>query len=287
MPHELDDLERVLIELNKSSKYVDGSNYEICISMSLSDYLINWETSLVSKDFFIHKFNKLKKLTDWCSNSTFQIREDIMGALQAKRITHLEFKDATHFIWLDTDIIFDEMGLVHLENGAKTIESQNITKYIITPEVVKYWDITWDCIVNENFLDKELDYCKTCNPFTDSGVKGDISIETVNNNVNGQPRFKFGAGWLVMISKELLDRIPLPESMGAYGPDDTFLMHGMEKLVRYGEDIYQFKLKNYVVCENFLYRNQSEYTYLIDRIDRKDEFLLISHQAFSSEINKL
>ena len=287
MPHELDDLERVLIELNKSSKYIDGSNYEICISMSLSDYLINWETSLVSKEFFIHKFNKLKKLTDWCNDSTFQIREDIMGALQSKRITHLEFKDATHFIWLDTDIVFDEMGLVHLENGAKTIESQNITKYIITPEVVKYWDTTWDCIVNENFLDKELDYCKTCNPFTDSGVKGDISIETVNNNVNGQPRFKFGAGWLVMVSKELLDKIPLPESMGAYGPDDTFLMHGMEKLVRRGEDIYQFKLKNYVVCENFLYRNQSEYTYLIDRIDRKDEFLLISHQAFSSEINKL
>lgn len=287
MPHELDDLERVLIELNKSSKYVDGSNYEICISMSLSDYLINWKTSLVSKDFFIHKFNKLKKLTDWCSNSTFQIREDIMGALQAKRITHLEFKDATHFIWLDTDIVFDEMGLVHLENGAKTIESQNITKYIITPEVVKYWDTTWDCIVNENFLDKELDYCKTCNPFTDSGVKGDISIETVNNNVNGQPRFKFGAGWLVMVSKELLDRIPLPESMGAYGPDDTFLMWGMELLVRRGEPIYQFKLKNYVVCENFYYRNQSEYTYLIDRINRKDEFLKIAHEAFKSELDKL
>ena len=287
MPHELDDLERVLIELNKSSKYIDGSNYEICISMSLSDYLINWKTSLVSKDFFIHKFNKLKKLTDWCSNSTFQIREDIMGALQAKRITHLEFKDATHFIWLDTDIVFDEMGLVHLENGAKTIESQNITKYIITPEVVKYWDTTWDCIVNDNFLEKELDYCKTCNPFTDSGVKGDISIETVNNNVNGQPRFKFGAGWLVMISKELLDRIPLPESMGAYGPDDTFLMWGMELLVRRGEPIYQFKLKNYVVCENFYYRNQSEYTYLIDRIDRKDEFLKIAHEAFKPELDKL
>jgi len=287
MPHELGDLERVLIELNKSSKYVDGSNYEICISMGLSDYLINWETSLVSKDFFIHKFNKLKKLTDWCSNSTFQIREDIMGALQAKRITHLEFKDATHFIWLDTDIIFDEMGLVHLENAAKTIESQNITKYIITPEVVKYWDTTWDCIVNENFLEKELDYCKTCNPFTDSGVKGDISIETVNNNVNGQPRFKFGAGWLVMLSKELLDRIPLPESMGAYGPDDTFLMWGMEKLVRRGEPIYQFKLKNYVVCENFFYRNQSEYTYLIDRIDRKDEFLKVAHTAFKPELDKL
>ena len=286
-PNELDDLERVLIELNRSSKYIKGDNYEFSISMSISDYLINWEESLVDKEFFIHKFNKLKKLTDWASNSTFQIREDIMGALQAKRITHKEFTHATHFIWLDTDIVFDEMGLAYLENGINTIESNNIEKYIITPEVVKYWDTTWDCIVNENYLDKELDYCKTCNPFTESGVKGDVSVESVSNNVYGQPQFKFGAGWLVVVSKYLLDSIPLPESMGAYGPDDTFLMWGMEKLKRRGEDIYQFKLKNYVVCENFYYRNQSEYDLLIKRINRKDEFLQIAHSVFNSEIDKL
>jgi len=286
-PNELDDLERVLIELNRSSKYIKGDNYEFSISMSISDYLINWEESLVDKEFFIHKFNKLKKLTDWASNSTFQIREDIMGALQAKRITHKEFTHATHFIWLDTDIVFDEMGLAYLENGINTIESNNIEKYIITPEVVKYWDTTWDCIVNENYLDKELDYCKTCNPFTESGVKGDVSVESVSNNVYGQPQFKFGAGWLVVVSKYLLDSIPLPESMGAYGPDDTFLMWGMEKLKRRGEDIYQFKLKNYVVCENFYYRNQSEYDLLIKRINRKDEFLQIAHSVFKSEIDKL
>lgn len=287
MPHELDDLERVLIELNRSSKYIKGENYEFSISMSISDYLINWEESLVDKEFFIHKFNKLKKLTDWASNSTFQIREDIMGALQAKRITHKEFTHATHFIWLDTDIVFDEMGLAYLENGINTIESNNIQKYIITPEVVKYWDTTWDCIVNENYLDKELDYCKTCNPFTESGVKGDVSVESVSNNVYGQPQFKFGAGWLVVVSKYLLDSIPLPESMGAYGPDDTFLMWGMEKLKQRDEDIYQFKLKNYVVCENFYYRNQSEYDLLIKRINRKDEFLKIAHSAFKSELDKL
>jgi hypothetical protein len=252
MPHELDDLERVLIELNKSSKYIDGSNYEICISMSLSDYLINWNESLVSKDYFIQEF------------------------------TH-----ATHFIWLDTDIVFDEMGLAYLENGITSIESNDITKYIITPEVVKYWDTTWDCVVNENYLDKELDYCKTCNPFTESGIKGDVSVETVSNNVNGQPSFKFGAGWLVVVSKPLLDTIPLPEAMGAYGPDDTFLMWGMEKLKQRGEDIFQFKLKNYVVCENFYYRDQSEYDYLIKRINRKDEFLQIAHSAFKPELDKI
>ena len=91
----------------------------------------------------------------------------------------------------------------------------------------------------------------------------------------------------MVVSKYLLDSIPLPESMGAYGPDDTFLMWGMEKLKRRGEDIYQFKLKNYVVCENFYYRNQSEYDLLIKRINRKDEFLQIAHNAFKSEIDKL
>jgi hypothetical protein len=91
----------------------------------------------------------------------------------------------------------------------------------------------------------------------------------------------------VVVSKELLDTVPLPEAMGAYGPDDTFLMWGMEKLKRRGEDIYQFKLKNYVVCENFYYRNQSEYDLLIKRINRKDEFLQIAHSAFNSEIDKL
>jgi len=287
MPHELDDLERVLIDLNRSSKYVKGENYEFCISMSISDYLINWDESLVDREFFIHKFNKLKKLTDWASNSTFQIRDDIMGALQAKRITQLEFTHATHFIWLDTDIVFDEMGLIYLENAVNSIESNDIKKYIITPEVVKYWDTTWDCIVNENYLDKELDYCKTCNPFTESGVKGEVSVETVINNHNGQPQFKFGAGWLVLVSKYLLDSIPLPEAMGPYGPDDTFLMWGMEKLKQRGEDIFQFKLKNYVVCENFYYRNQSEYDYLIKRINRKDEFIKISHGAFKSELDKI
>ena len=35
MPHELDDLERVLVDLNKASKFVDGSNYEFYISFSV------------------------------------------------------------------------------------------------------------------------------------------------------------------------------------------------------------------------------------------------------------
>jgi hypothetical protein len=288
MPHELDDLERVLVDLNKTSKYVDGNNYEFYISFSASDYLVNWANSKVDKQFFIDRFNSLKSLTDWASKSTFQIREEIMGAFSNKIYAHRECNDATHFIWLDTDICFDDRILHYMESAVDVIESENITnKYFITPEIVKYWDTTWDCLVNENFINKELDYCKTNNPFVDCGQYGEVGIESVFANVVGQPTTKFGAGWFTLLSKQLLDRIPLPQEMGHYGPDDTFLMWAIEKLNQTGENINQFKLKNYIVCENYIYRNRTHYDSIIDRIDRKEEFKTKSYSIFQEELNKI
>jgi hypothetical protein len=287
MPHELDDLERVLVDLNKASKFVDGMNYEFYISFSIDDYLFDWKNSKVDKQFFIDRFNSLKPLTNWASKSTYQIRDEIMGAFQCKRYAHLECEDATHFIWLDTDICFDERILFYMENAVNVLQEEKIDKYFVTPEIVKYWDTTWDCLVNQKFINKELDYCKICNPFVDSGEHGDVSIETVINNVVGQPKTKFGAGWFTLLSKSLLDKIPLPESMGAYGPDDTFLMWGIEKLNQKGENIYQFKLKNYVVCENYIFKNRKHYDSIIKRIDRKEEFQKQAYDNFQTELNKI
>lgn len=288
MPHELDDLERVLVDLNKASKFVDGNNYEFYISFSVSDYLFDWENSKVDKQFFIDRFNSLKPLTDFASKSTFQIRDEIIGAFQCKRYAHMECIDATHFIWLDTDICFDDRILFYMENAIDAIKSANITdKYFVTPEIVKYWDTTWDCLVNEKFIDKELDYCKICNPFVDCGQHGDVAVESVFANVQGQPQTKFGAGWFTLLSKSLLDRIPLPESMGAYGPDDTFLMWAIEKLNQKGENINQFKLKNYIVCENYIYRNRKHYDTIVSRIDRKEEFKQKAYSTFQEELNKI
>jgi len=288
MPHELDDLERVLIDLNKASKFVDGNNYEFYISFSVDDYLFDWENSKVDKQFFIDRFNSLKPLTDWASKSTYQIRDTILGAFSTKIYAHKECKDATHFIWLDTDICFDDKILYYMESAVDAIESEKITnKYFITPEIVKYWDTTWDCLVNENFLNKELDYCKNNNPFIDSGQYGDVGVESVFSNVPGQPTTKFGAGWFTLLSKSLLDRIPLPESMGHYGPDDTFLMWDIEKLNKNGENINQFKLKNYIVCENYTYRNRKHYDLILNRIDRKEEFKMKAYSAFQKELDEI
>jgi len=288
MPNEIDDLEKTLMDLNKASKYVNGQNYELYLALTVSDFLVDWENSKLDKQYFIDRFNKLKSLTQWAGKSSFHIREDIMGCTSLRRIAHKECIDTTHFIWLDTDIVFDERILFYIENSIDAINSENITnKYVISPECVKIWDTTWDCLVNENFLNKEVGYCKINNPFIDAGVYGDIAIETLSNNVQGQPRMKFGGGWFNCLSKELLDRAPLPETMGHYGPDDTFIMWASEKLNMNGENIYQFKLKNQVVCENYIYRDRSHYDKLIKRIDRKEDFRNQANQSFAAEIDKL
>ena len=288
MPNEIDDLERILGDLNKAAKYIDGKNYELYLALSVDDYLVNWNESKLDKQYFIDRFNALKPLTDWAGKSTFNIREDIMGCTSLRRVAHNESKDATHFIWLDTDICFDDKILFYIESSIDAIDAENITnKYIISPECVKIWDTTWDCLVNENFLNKEVGYCRINNPFVDAGQYGEVGIETLLNNVPGQPQMKFGGGWFNCLSKALLDRTPLPESMGHYGPDDTFIMWASEKLNQNGEQMYQFKLKNYVVCENYIYRDRSHYDKLIKRIDRKEEFRNQANNSFSIEINKI
>jgi hypothetical protein len=276
------------MDLNKASKYIKGENYELYLALTISDFLVDWENSKLDKQYFIDRFNKLKSLTEWAGKTSFHIREDIMGCTSLRRIAHKECTNATHFIWLDTDIVFDDKILFYIENSIDAIDSENITKkYVISPECVKIWDTTWDCLVNENFLNKEVGYCRINNPFIDAGQHGEIGVETVLNDVPNQPRMKFGGGWFNCLSKELLDRTPLPESMGHYGPDDTFIMWASEKLNQNGEQIYQFKLKNYVVCENYIYRDRTHYDKLIKRIDRKEEFRNQANNSFSIEINKI
>lgn len=288
MPNEIDDLERLLGDLNKASKYINGNDFEFFVAMTLDEYLIDWKESKLDKEYFEKRFNKLKPLTDWAGNSKFQIRTDIMGCTSLRRIAHLECKDATHFIWLDTDIYFDDRILHYIIGSIDRIkDTDDVKKYVISPECVKIWDTTWDCLVNENFLNKEIGYCKINNPFRDSGEIGDVTLETVINNVQGQPRMKFGGGWFNTISKELLDRIPVPEGLGHYGPDDTFIMWAVEKLNQNGEYILQFKLKNYIVCENYIYRDRTHYDSLIKRFDRKQTFREKAESAFVEELNKI
>ena len=284
LPYEIDDLENTLTQLKKASYYIDKKiDWCLDVTMCLADDMVNWNKSSLPKKFFEDKLLKLLSITDWCTKN-IQTSTEIKGCVSQRRYSLEKHREADYFIWLDTDIIFDERTLFYIEQSIKGT-NKDYLQTIITPEIVRVWDNTWDCIVNEQFLDKPLEYQKTNDPYKDSGIKGDISIVPVNNSNSPQSRFKFAGGWFTCISGKLLNRIGVPDSFAHYGYEDTFLMVGSEKLVReQNEEIHQFKIKNLVVCENYKYRGHYHYLNSLSVYDRREEFKKISHDNFLSEL---
>jgi len=179
------------------------------------------------------------------------------------------YYDSKYYLWLDTDIIFDPLTLAHSINSIDVIEYAGFPKFVSIPEIVRQWDSTWDCLVNERFITKPIGYQATNNPHIDATIYGDPKLEEVRNNVPNQPYMKFGGGWFALISKELMKAIPFPENYGHYGLDDTYLMWGANILQ--DPTIKQFKLKNIVVCENYFDRITT-YKGQIQFIDKREEY---------------
>ena len=287
LPYEIDDLENTLNQLKKASYYIDKKiDWCLDVTMCLADDMVNWNKSSLPKKFFEDKLIKLLSITDWCTKN-IQTSTEIKGCVSQRRYSLEKHREADYFIWLDTDIIFDERTLFYMEQGMKGT-NKDFLNSIITPEIVRVWDNTWDCIVNEQFLDKPLDYQKTNDPYKDSGIKGDVIVETVLNSNSPQSRFKFAGGWMTCLSAELIRKIGVPEGLGHYGYEDTFIMIVSELLTRSNTiNIQQLKIKNLVVCENYKYRGHYHYLNSLSVYDRRDEFKKISFSNFTSEIKKV
>ena len=284
LPHEIDDLELTLNQMKKAFRYVDEQNFILDITLALTGELTLWEQSKIPIDYFTHKYEKLRKSCDWITNKYFRVEQhsEVLGCVSKRRKVWKEYQNVDYHIWLDTDIIFDERTLAYIDSSIQSL-NKDYPHAVVSPEIVKVWDNTWDCLVNEQFLNEPLDYQKTNDPYLDCGIKGDIGIETINNTIPNQPRMKFAGGWFTCISKKLLDRITVPDSLGHYGLEDTFIMWGSDKL-KLGQ---QFKIKNLVVCENYKYRDNKYLTNFIAGIDRREEFKEIAHKNFQKEYDSL
>ena len=285
MPYELIELKNTVGKLNKASKYLsENSKWVIDIKLSVSDYLVDWTASNYTPDFFTNELDEIANSIDWAEVKVSTSTE-IMGCVSQRRASLTENSDCDYFIWLDTDIIFDERTLAYIELATLQIQ----TEYnIITPEIVRIWDSTWDCLVNEAYLRKPLGFHLECDGEVESGVKGNISVVGVSNRIPNQPEFKFSGGWFTCISSKLLKYIGIPQSFGHYGMEDTFIMWASEKLKQMGVlDIHQYKIKNLVVCENYKNRNISDLVSSLSLINRKEEFKNIALSNFQNELFKV
>jgi len=283
MVTDIDYLERTLLLLKQNSVYVDKSKFYIILDVTypLSDYFVDWDNSILKKDFFLDKFENLKKYGDWADESYFNIDEEIKGCVDYC-VNNINKYDVDDAIWLDTDIVFNPYTLnLILESSLEIKSSQS--KYIITPECVKLWDNSWDILTNNQYASKPYGYEKNNDSITDvMDILGEISLEPL---VWGNEKlFKFGGSWFTLYSKELLDSIDFPKDLKGYSPIDTFIM----TYSKYFPEITQFKIKNLVICEDYKHTPRTTYSKYLKTIDRKLEYFNSSWEIMINHLqNKL
>jgi hypothetical protein len=264
MINEIDYLERTLLFLKQNCINIDRSKYHIILDVTLpiSDYLIDWENSILKQDFFIDKFNHLKNYTDCFDEVYFNVDDKIKGCVDYCVSNVYKYNDIDAAIWLDTDIIFNNFTLhLVLESFSEIFKNQD--NFIITPEYIRLWDGSWDVVTNEYFNQFYHGYEKTNDSILDvSSLYGDVSLEPLDNN-----RFKFGGSWFTLFSKKLLDYIDFPKDLEGYSPIDTFIMNFCSQM----PNVTQYKVKGLVVCEDYKHTNKSLYQNYVKTINRKED----------------
>jgi hypothetical protein len=274
-PNEIDNLNQTLISLKRSSLYL-SYNDKIKISVMLNINLVDWENSIISKDYFISRFKDMEILTkSWAETNFFYNNSNILGNFSFHREVYKN-TESNFIITLDTDVIYSETLLANLINSAKLV-TQSEKYFIITPEIYKLWDNSWDVIVNKKYKDllPSQNYV-TEDPYIDVVYNQEPILDKIDN-------FKFAMGWFTLINKDLLRLIELPKSMGHYGPDDTFIMMCAGILRNKGINVNQFVLRNEIIRENVKYKSNL-YNNFIKNIDKKNEFREIAQNNFNKEI---
>lgn len=277
LPQEIDQLEQTLIQLKNNSKYVNGN--EFLIEVILNNNLTDWDNSLLDKDYFTDKLFKLEKLAKSWTQTNFWIsnNNEILGCTDQRRKAAREH-NCDAFIFLDVDIVFSDTLLYHFLESFNSIK-ETYPKCVITPETTRVWDDTWDIITNKEALNEEASHTNYFerDPYLTTGLMGDVSLRKIDT-------FKFAGGWATFISKELLQQVDLPDALGPYYMDDTFIMQCCIAGKLKGFKANQFVLTNEVIIENNLFRF-NHYEKYIKNINRKDEFIKTSQDNFLTSVN--
>lgn len=274
LPHEIDWFEWQIKQLKQSSYYLEEDNIIIDVTLNLN--LIEWDKSQIPKQFFIDKFKQIEKLCDFCQTQFIIDEENKCLGCNDKRREAIHSTSADNILYLDTDLIFPPELLKTIIESSKMVSNDY---YIISPQTVKMWDNSWDVITNKKYVSNpaDLDLYYKNDPFQIISN----SIEKVNLTPINQ--FKFGGGWFNLLSTKLLKFTDIPNSLGSYGVDDTYVMICCDIMKQKGYNIQQYVLEGITVIENFKYRWNPYKEYLYS-IDKQNKFKQSAEENLNKEI---
>jgi hypothetical protein len=239
MPLELEMFERFIIYYKEGFKYLDPSTDDVTmyVTLNLNPKLTDWENSELKPQWFIDKFTK--SMEGIRSYLQIVVDDSLWGTTQQKReVIELDYDQ---FIFVDPDISVHEQQL-----KLQLMASEQLSgPFIISPNIPKWWDGSWDVIVHPNFKNREIQQFRTKeswdNTFTQS--VDEVTLEPLRV-------FKFGCGMHTLYSKEFWKTVGIPNEFGGYGSEDTYAMFASVIARKMGIDVRQYVLNGLYITED-------------------------------------
>ena len=240
MPWNIDHFLFLCDTLKKSFYHLSGEDkIVINTTLNLSSKIVDWDKSKLPKEFFIEKYYITSNLlNDYTHNLKVYEGDEVYGHLDTQKECYN--KEADYYIAISPNISFSEYLLFYMMEYAKQIENEY---FILTPQIFKGWDASWDVLVNDRFKDI---------PYTEC-IDHDIhKIRSQTSNLDTPEilplnQFKY-AGWLDLYNKAFYEKLaPTPEDWKGYGPWDSYSIKICYMANQAGVDVKQYLLKNEVI----------------------------------------
>jgi len=286
LPYEIDKYEGVAKQLKINSTLLENLEVEMDVTLSVSSELMNWDKSILPKEYFAEKFINITQYFDWASpTSVFDVSEDnwLLGCVSKRRQSWKDMSiDTDALTMLDCDIVFPVHALYYIEQCM--FQLKDTVNWVLTPEIIRIWDNTWDDLVNDKYKNMDHSFYKMADTYD---IVNDPHLIDQFGKLRTISPVKFAGGWLTTISKNLLDLTEIPEELGHYGLEDTYIMecaNHMQKLDMHS--VTQYVMQGLIVCENYRYSDIQYLTNMLSPIDRRKEFLQVANSNFANSVQK-
>jgi len=219
-PNEFLMFERLMSRFDEQIN-IGKIKWDFIIYLDIKDS-VDWNLTKKSRCEILDFFNNiLKKFNNKNINIISIIdKVDIYGCVSARR----DFFKTTYdyYIWVDSDIVFKNDFLSYYE---KVIIDYIDRDVIITPQILKKWDSSWDCLVNKKFLNKDFNFHKTVDVKLEiDNINEEVYVKEIDNSLF-RFKYKWGGGIMTCFSKNAINKVGgIPDSFYHYGHEDTWLM---------------------------------------------------------------
>jgi hypothetical protein len=198
MPWEIDYALLSFTQFKKSKYYLSKEdNITIETVLNLSSYIINWDNSKLPKQFFIDKYNEISNLLiDYNHIKRIYDGDKIYGHLNLQK--ECISSEVDYYMGICPDMYFSEHLLAYMIEGAKSIKNEY---FVITPQISKLWDNSWDILVNPLYQDIPYETWFETDIFdiihNDNNLNLDIILTPINQS-------KY-AGWFDLWNKNFYE----------------------------------------------------------------------------------